>query len=152
MISAPGASDCRRPTTGSRRCKAILVLLAVALFVAGCGRSAPARKMVPVSGVVTLDGNPLPDGFITFVSPQEGRFEAFPITRGKFAGKAGLGMRSVEIIAIRDLQPAAAGDGVPPAAVRGNYLPARYSTASTLTADVRESGANVFDFDLHSKP
>ncbi len=129
------------------------MLLAVAISIVGCGRSGPpARKMVAVSGVVTLDGNPLPEGFITFVSPQEGRFEAFPITQGKFAGKAGLGMKTVEIIAIRDLPPAAPGDGAPPHAVRGNYLPARYSTASTLTADVSEFGANVFDFDLQSKP
>lgn len=110
--------------------------------------------MVAVSGMITFDGKPIPDGFVSFVSPIEGRFETFPIKDGRFSGKAGLGQRTVEIIAIRDVPPAAAGGGDkgPPQAVRENYLPAKYSTASTLTADVTESGANVFDFDLESRP
>lgn len=139
----------------SRACAAMLLLLAVAVACAGCGRSGPpARKMAAVSGAITFDGNPIPEGFVSFVSPTEGRFETFPIKDGRFAGKAGLGLRTVEVIAIRDAQPAAAGGGDKgaPQAVRENYLPAKYSTASTLTANVTESGANVFDFDLQSKP
>ena len=110
--------------------------------------------MVAVSGTITFDGKPLPEGFVSFVSPAEGRFETFPIKEGRFAGKAGLGQRTVEVIAVRDVRPAAAGGGDkgPPQALRENYLPAKYSTASTLTANVTDSGANVFDFDLQSKP
>jgi hypothetical protein len=130
-------------------------LLLVSLAATGCGRfGPPARKMVAVSGMISFDGKPLPEGFVSFVSPSEGRFETFPIKDGRFAGKSGLGQRTVEVIAIRDAQPAAAGGGDKgaPRAVRENYLPAKYSTASTLTAEVTESGANVFDFDLRSKP
>lgn len=97
-----------------------------------------------------LDGNPLRDGFVTFVSPTEGHFEAFAVKDGAFAGKAGLGSRRVEIIATRDIQLVAAARGPegPPQAVQENYLPAKYSTASTLSADVTESGPNVFAFQL----
>lgn len=130
---------------------ALLLLVVMMVSIGGCGRSGPpVRKMVRVSGAITLDGKPLPDGFVTFVSSTEGRFEALPIKEGKFAGKAGLGKRTVEIIAIRDL-PAAVSSGNdkgPPKPVRENYLPAKYSTASTLTAEVTESGPNVFTFEL----
>lgn len=128
-----------------------IVLLAVVLPTGGCGRSgSPLRKTVPVSGVVTLDGKPLPDGFVTFVSPQEGRFESFPIKEGKFTGKAELGVRTVDIIAVRDVQAPAAGiDGKwPPKPARENYLPSKYSMNSPLRADVTEGGPNVFTFDL----
>lgn len=129
----------------------MLVLLTVALTTVGCGRTGPPpRKRVPVSGTVTLDGKLLPDGFVSFVSPAEGYLESFPIKDGKFAGKTGLGSRTVEIIALRDTQPPPAGGGAqaPPTATRTNYLPPKYSTASALKADVTEGGPNVFAFDL----
>lgn len=128
-----------------------LLLLATLICGGGCGRSGPPpRKMASVSGTVMLDGKPLPDGFVTFVSPTEGQFEAFLVKEGAFAGKAGLGTRRVEIIATRNVQPVAAARGPegPPQAVQENYLPAKYSTASTLSADVTESGPNVFTFEL----
>lgn len=126
-------------------------MLLVGPFAAcGCGWSGPpSRRMAAVSGVVLLDGKPLTDGFVTFVSPQEGRFEAFPLKEGRYAGKASLGVRTVEIVAIRDSEAAPAVDEKsPPKATRENYLPAKYSTASALRADVTEAGPNVFNFDL----
>ncbi len=106
--------------------------------------------MAGVSGTILLDGKTLPDGFVTFVSPTEGHFEALAIKEGAFAGKAGVGVRRVEIIATRDVQPVAAARGPegPPQAVKENYLPAKYSTSSTLSAEVTESGPNVFTFEL----
>lgn len=165
MILPPGSNSYRplaRPPHGRepnlRRnvrglgLSTMLVLLAVVLSATGCGRKGPPpRKMVPVSGTIMLDGRPLPDGFISLVSPTKGDFETFPIREGKFKGKAGLGVRTVEIIAIRDAQPQPVRGGAvqgPPAATRTNYLPAKYSTASTLRADVTEGGPNVFTFDL----
>lgn len=128
-----------------------LLVLATVTCGGGCGRSGPPpRKMASVSGTVMLDGKPLPDGFVTFVSPTEGHFEAFEVKEGAFAGKAGLGSRRVEIIATRDVQPVATTRGPerPPQPTQENYLPAKYSTASTLSADVTESGPNVFMFEL----
>lgn len=128
-----------------------IVLLAVVLSAGGCGQSGPPpRKKVPVSGTITLDGKPLPDGFASFVTPQEGRFETFPVKEGKFTGKAELGVRTVEIIAIRDVQaPTGGNDGKSsPQATRENYLPSKYSMNSPLRADVKEAGPNVFNFEL----
>lgn len=128
-----------------------VLLLAMLMVAGGCGGSSrTARKLVAVSGTVTLDGRPLPEGFVTFVSPIEGHFEAFPITEGAFAGKAGLGNRRVEIIAMRDLPPPGSGPNPsgPLRAVQENYLPAKYSTESTLSAEVTEAGPNEFTFDL----
>lgn len=139
------------PSPRNARIAFLLTVSLVLLSTGGCGRSGPPpRKIVPVSGVVTLDGKPLPDGFVTFVSPQEGRFETFPVKEGKFNGKAELGVRTVDIIAVRDLQaPAAGNDGKgPPRPLRENYLPAKYSMNSPLKADVTEAGPNVFNFDL----
>ena len=128
-----------------------IVLFAVLLSAGGCGPSGPPpRTMVPISGTVTLDGKPLPDGIESFVSPQEGRFETFPVKEGKFTGKAELGVRTVEIIAIRDVQaPASGNDGKgPPKPARENYLPSKYSMNSPLRADVTEAGPNTFTFEL----
>lgn len=128
-----------------------LILLAIVFSAGGCSRSGPPlQKMVPVSGTITLDGNPLPDGLVSFVSPQEGRFETFPVKEGKFAGKAELGVRTVDIIAFRDFQAPAAGNGgkSPPKPTRENYLPAKYSMNSPLRAQVTDAGQNVFNFEL----
>jgi hypothetical protein len=129
----------------------MLVLLGVSLCIAGCGRKGPPpRKLVPVSGTVTLDGKPLPDGFVSFVSPTEGYLESFPINEGKFSGKAGLGVQTVDIIAVRESKPpsGAAGAQAPPTATRTNYLPSKYSMNSPLRADVTEAGPNTFTFEL----
>ena len=117
----------------------------------GCGRTGqPARPLASVSGAVTLDGQPLPDGFVTFVSPQQGFFEAFPTKDGRYAGKAGLGMRRVEIVAVRETRPSETASPAygPPQPTQQNYLPERYSTKSKLTAEVTQAGPNELDFNL----
>jgi len=132
------------------RCLPVYLLIAL-MAACGCGRTGrPARPLASVSGTVTLDGQPLPDGFVTFVSPQQGLFEAFPIKDGRYAGKAGLGMRQIEIVAVRETRPAKTASPAygPPQPARENYLPERYSTKSTLTAEVTQAGPNEFDFNL----
>lgn len=137
---------------GSWAGRCLPVYLLIALMVAcGCARTGqPSPPLASVSGTVTLDGQLLPDGFVTFVSPQQGLFEAFPIKEGRYTGKAGLGTRRVEIIAVREEQPSQTTSRAeePPRPQRENYLPAKYSTKSTLTAEVTRDGPNVFDFDL----
>src|SRR5438552_15083087 len=70
-------------------------LLIVALGLSGCGRKGPI--MVPVSGTVTLDGKPMPDGMIYFKTIVEGSVDQMEIKDGKFAGKVEVGDRRVEI-------------------------------------------------------
>jgi hypothetical protein len=164
MIVPPDATRYRRKIVAAENCHpnrrreirgpdvwSMLVLLCVSLCIAGCGRKGPPpRKLVPISGTVTLDGKPLPDGFVSFVSPTEGYLESFPINEGKFSGKAGLGVQTVDIIAVRESKPPSGADGAqaPPTATRTNYLPSKYSMNSPLRADVTEAGPNTFTFEL----
>ena len=76
--------------------------------------------------------------------------QVFPIKDGRYAGKAGLGMRQIEIVAVRETRPAKTASPAygPPQPARENYLPERYSTKSTLTAEVTQAGPNEFDFNL----
>lgn len=122
-----------------------MLVLGVALAAVGC--EMPAPPGVAVSGTITLEGSPLPDGQICFISPTEGRFETFVVKSGSFSGRAGLGTRRIEICAFRDSAPRA-DEHTPGLAPAINYLPEKYSTHSTLTADVTEAGPNVFTFNL----
>lgn len=124
----------------------ITVAPATVVTVAGCNRKSDPR--VPVSGTVTLDGKPLPVGFISFVSPREGVFESVDIKDGVFKGKARPGNRQVDISAFRE-DPRQFRSSRPDAPPPMNYLPERYSGASSkLTADVTEKGPNEFTFEL----
>jgi hypothetical protein len=134
-----------RPTTGAG---AILIVLSTTILASGCKPSKPADPMAAVGGTVTYRGSPLADGLITFATPTRGVFEAIPIKEGRFTGRARLGERRVEIAAFREgkpLPPGSPGAGVP---YKEQYLPEKYSSESTLTADVKADQPNAFSFDL----
>lgn len=50
---------------------AALVLTAVVAAVSGCGKPTPPAR-VPVSGIVTIDGKPVPSALVTFYPAFEG--------------------------------------------------------------------------------
>jgi hypothetical protein len=130
-----------------------LVACALVACVAACGRPArPPRPTAEVTGAVTYDGKPLPEGTIIFSTPAQGFFESFAIRDGRFQGKACLGMRRIEIQAYRDSAPVPAGTpGFPSGGTwKENYLPARYSDMSDLKAEVTSAGPNDFSFSLTS--
>src|SRR5207248_8852791 len=114
--------------------------------VAGCGDSGP--KMYPVSGTVTFDDQPIPEGDIVFL-PEEKQFgpDAGKIKDGKYAFRAKGGKKKVQIQASR-LIPGKKGPMGEPA--REDYIPPRYNTKTELTADVG-SGTSEFNFNLKSK-
>jgi hypothetical protein len=117
------------------------------LLLLGCS-SGP--RMYKVAGTVTLDGRPLPDGDVLFVpldkslSPEAGK-----IKDGRFEFQAKEGKKRVEVSASRILPGGARGAGGEP--VPEEYLPDRYNSASTLTAEVTRGGPNQFDFKLEGK-
>lgn len=133
-------------------CLALLgpLLCAVAgggsLFLAGCSNSGP--KTYPVTGMVTLDGQPLKEADILFLplDPALGP-DAGQIRDGKFAFQAKAGPKRVEIRASRPVRmKTAMGE----AAIWKNYLPSRYHTQTTLQAEVTPGGDNDFTFSLNS--
>lgn len=120
------------------------ILLATTIAALGCGR--PGPLLVPISGTVTLDGKPLEVAEVSFVSPTLGHLETFPVKNGSFSGKARPGERRVEFYAFRDLPSDPQAPAMRLKVV--SLIPEKYSSASTLTADVTEAGPNVFTFDL----
>jgi len=116
----------------------------------GCsGKPADQPDLAPVTGTVTLDGDPLagvtvafesPDGKVAFGQTNEaGQYEL--TYKGPWKG-AVLGQNTVRITTATDAPPAPGWrDPVHP----------YYNARSMLTAEVVE-GENTFDFALEKKP
>jgi len=135
-----------------RYCERVLFAVGSTILVSllsGCGGTPPDQPATaPVMGIVKLDGKPLPNVIVVFNSDtgrpssattdENGKYDLnyFGSTRG-----ATLGPHTVTITTPTD------GPTAP------NYrdpIPAKYNTATTLTANVKAS-ENTFDFDLSSK-
>jgi len=129
--------------------RAVILVSAVLAGLAvtgGCGPSGP--KLYPVSGTVTWNDAPLPDGDIIFVPELPGEV-AGKVKDGKFACMAQPGDRKVKILATRE-GPVDPQMGAPR---REQFLPPKYSSGelTELRAVVKESDAkdaNVYEFKL----
>ncbi len=128
----------------------VCVCLLGALFaIVGCGGDATRPPISTVTGVVTLDGQPLENASVMFqpetgrpssgTTDKEGRYtlEYSPGVPGAAEGK--------HTVIIRTLVPGE--DGQPP--VSPEKLPARYHDETELEVEVT-SGNNVHNFDLTS--
>ena len=98
--------------------------------------------LAPVSGTVTLDGQPLPKAAVTF-RPAEGR-----ASRG-FTDEKG----HYELIYIRDIRGAQIGSHTVTITTRSEtvaeeMVPEIYNKETTLTREVEGKSNNVIDFDL----
>lgn len=150
-----------------------LVMLATLSLMAapsGCSRyredewsrAWPAR--VPVSGVVTLDTQPVEGAHVAFATDRAGKaYNAMAVTdaQGRFRLQtfrpqdgAVPGMHRVQIEKTTFSDPPA---DLPPEAsftpVETSHLPKKYRSTRTsgLTAEVTEQGPNEFVFELSSK-
>ena len=121
----------------------------------GCSGNSDGLPREAVSGTVTLDGQPLPEGLIQFLpsSPKEVMSGGAVIEGGKFsiARNEGLlpGTYRVEISSSTGLEPPPPGE--PPGPAKGtakDLIPEQYNRKTTLTAEVRAAGPNTFDFPL----
>jgi hypothetical protein len=123
-----------------------MVVLA-AVLACGCGQSSP---LVPVTGSVTLDGEPLPRAQVLF-RPRNGR-PSFAITddNGKYALRyTAESMGALPGEHVVSVTTAANDDGDDNAAAKES-LPARYNSKSTLSVTV-DATHRTHDFDLQSK-
>lgn len=123
----------------------------VALVVVGCGSASGLGR---VSGVVTLDGKPLPAATVTF-SRGQGRMSVgmtdeagrYTLQYTPHALGAEPGQHTVSITTRID---AVTGEGdIASVEGRPELLPARYHEKSELTAEVKP-GRNTIDFGLTS--
>lgn len=127
------------------------------LLLAGCGPADGLNRQA-VSGVVTLDGQPLAQGAILFepLSRESGTAIGATIRRGAFAISrnqgAVPGTYRVRIYASSGKQAAPANgqtERTPRPMIE--RLPARYNTRSMLHADVVARPQNSYLFDLTSR-
>lgn len=132
----------------------LLSFLVAAFTLAGCGGGpTDAPKTFKVTGMVTLDGQPVESGSIVFVpSDLKGRPDAGEIVAGKYEFECTKGEKRVEITATKEV-PATEPEGMPDYI---SLIPARYNTASTLGATftgtaTNDVGGETFDFELTSK-
>jgi hypothetical protein len=138
--------------TESRRRFSAVILVAASALVTGCGwKTRPRPPSAPVRGAVLFNDAPLQNGEIYFLTPQTGVVDVLPIHDGRFEGTVAIGSRTVQIYSFID--GGVVPEGVPGAGqpIRTNVIPARYSDASELRAEVDASKDNVLDFKL-SKP
>jgi hypothetical protein len=119
------------------------------VLLAGCG--GPEHPEVGrVSGVVTLDGQPLPEATVMF-QPTEGRASiATTDSAGKYSltyldGVPGAKLGSHTVIMRTEIP---GEDGQPP--IAKEKLPKKYHEQSELTAEVKP-GSNTFNFDLQTQ-
>lgn len=125
----------------------------ISLFLLGCSS---AETYFPISGLVTVDDQPLKKGVITLYPTGQGTTVGGEINDGKFslARESGpsVGNYRVEIVAFKpsgkkefDVDLNQQID------VEVQYLPAIYNEKSTLTCEVKADGKNEFEFKLKSK-
>lgn len=130
-------------------CGSCLLILVLALGCGGDGRQA-------VRGTVQVDGVPLTQGYITFIpgentsSPSAGG----PIVDGRFdiPAKGGVlpGTFRVEITAQRKTGKKVTNEAGALVDQLEQYLPKRYNTSSTLTAEITTNGRPL-EFALESR-
>jgi len=137
----------------------IAVLTATAAACAGCNRSA----RLPVSGTVTVDGQPLASGEIAFApaAPGQGNTAGAAIERGKYSISAEQGLLpgdyKVSIHAFRGTgkknwdgmgEPTAPESQKKYVEQLEQYIPPRYNDATELTASLRSGKSNNLNFEL----
>jgi hypothetical protein len=137
---------------------AAIVLAALCLFASGCGgnRGYSGERRFSLSGKVTVDGEPMESGVISFL-PQDkgGRVSGGPIKGGTYEVPEAMGATAgIYRVEVRWNKPTgrrvkdAYGEEIMDEYKEG--LPARYHSDSELTAEV-SAKQTKFDFDLKSK-
>ncbi len=110
--------------------------------------------MVPVTGTVSLDGQPIASGEVIFRAEDgKGPTHAGKIKDGTFSFSSSPGKKRVEITAMRPVpgRTENLNPGSPPSPVLEQCIPEAYNSRSILTAEVKKD-ARQFPFDLKSKP
>ena len=122
-----------------------VVVGACLLPLIGCGESGDSRlpNRNEISGTVTLDGEKIDDGSITFFSEKDaarGIQASASIKDGKYEILVTPGPKKVKISQTVETKPN----------FFENMVPAKFNTKTTLEADVNEENRQ-FDFELLSR-
>jgi len=141
--------------------RAGLVVVVLALLLAGCGGGSEKYKTAPVSGRVTLDSKPLADATVEFVpergkaekdilpssvgvTTEDGRYSLVLETESKPTG-AVVGKHKVFITL------GASGSSKDSKPTFHQQLPERYNRRTELRCEVPADGRSDANFDLKSR-
>lgn len=145
-----------------RTCAVVGGLLSVCVLSSGCGsQNANPLNRLPVSGSITLDGNPLDQGLIQFEPMAKGKDAvnaSAAVSGGNFAVPAAGGLLpGTYRVAISSKPQAGATSSDPVKAMEeaskpqgAERIPAKYNADTELKAEVKSGGPNDFKFDLKS--
>lgn len=119
-------------------------LSVLAFSVAGCSDGKPPNY--PLSGAITFEGKPVPEGTIMFIpSDKRSGTAKAEIVDGKYTLELPAGEKLVKVEASRFIGPEDKSLGVRP---RDQYLPDRYNVESKLTTEVKPQNDNVYNLKL----
>ena len=122
-----------------------VVLVGCLGFVAGCGVSE-----AEVSGMVTMDKQPLKEGDIIFEESDKSKTPAAgKIVEGRYMLKVLPGSKIVRITASR---PTKKPDPVMGSAAREPMIAKEFNEQSTLRAEIRPGKQDAVDFDVKFVP
>ena len=118
----------------------------------GCGATNDGPEKYTVTGVVQFEGIPVQEGQIIFrPTGGSGHSSAGSIEDGKFSFESTVGSKQVEITAYESDDSGKTTSGPVPevkSTAKVAFIPAKYNTKTTLSAEVEVDGENKFDFDL----
>lgn len=121
------------------------------LVVAGCGYN-PLSEMRLVTGEVTFNGEPIPEGLVSVISldydPElrSRRRDSGRIVNGKFQVFTTIGRKTVSFTAYREVTRNFRNDRE--LTTMAQYIPTRYNQRTELRATVLEDGETRLRFDL----
>ncbi|WP_417391301.1 hypothetical protein [Gimesia sp.] len=139
----------------------VFLLTLSAWMLSGCsGVSKDGLERASVSGTVSLDGEPLPEGSIQFIPDIDatgqrihGKAVQAVITNGVYSLEAAqgpvVGANKILINATRKTGKFQNFDGVK-TEIMQQYIPAKYNADSTLRYEVK-AGKNTADFSLQTR-
>lgn len=146
--------------------RAAVAVAALVIGIASCGKRGDGWERVAVEGSVTLNGEAIEEGTITFTPAHggEGPIAGGPIVAGKYALSSQdgpiAGPHRVEIRSVRKTgqmvpSPVIAESDGPPVENQlveqyVQVVPAEFNSRSTLQRDIVPGEANLIDFELKS--
>jgi hypothetical protein len=144
---SPGTSRLHRWSPGFSR----LPFLFLLILLCGCG-----SNLGTVEGTVMLDGQPVPDGTVTFIKQDDANLarEGAVIKDGKFKasippGNYKLELNGQKVIGTRTQKGFDGKDEI--LDQTAEMFPDKYNKKSTLTQEIK-AGVNVVKLELNSMP